>query len=130
MSSDTWETVSMTPRRSMPPMSASPWTARWMSPKRRRISFCLKKILASWFRVCAKGGSTFANTLEICVHGDQRKFREHVQHGRSVALPAVSSLAAQADSAHQSLTDFPEMTIATDSVDKEMVAIRGAGISR
>jgi hypothetical protein len=58
---------------------------------------------------------------EVCFHGHQRPFRQHVQHGRNIPFPAVSPIAAQADLLTNLMTDFPEMTIATDRVDAEMV---------
>jgi Mg2+-importing ATPase len=58
---------------------------------------------------------------EVCLHGYQCQFWEHVQHGRSsLFLPFLPMLPTQILLTNL-LTDFPEMTIATDFVDRELV---------
>ena len=47
---------SMTPRHFIRLMSASPWIARSMLPRRRPILCCSKRTSRSSFRVCARGG--------------------------------------------------------------------------
>jgi hypothetical protein len=66
----------------------------------------LEKDLGVLVQGVREGRTTFANTLKICVHGDKRQFRKHVQHGRSVPLAPVSSVAAQADFAYQFTNGF------------------------
>ena len=55
---------------------------------------------------------------QIRLHGHQRQLRQHVQHGgRSLFLPFLPLLPKQILLMNV-LTDLPEMTIATDSVDR------------
>src|SRR2546427_1512071 len=101
----TWETASTMPRHSTPPMLAFPSRAPSMLPRKRRISFYSKKIWVFLCKVCAKGDDVCEYT-EVCVHGHKRQFREHVQHGRSIPLAPISSIAAQADFADQFTNRF------------------------
>src|SRR5438094_1756225 len=55
-SSVIWETASMMPRRSMPPMLVFPLRAPSMLPKRRLISSYSKRIWVSLCRACVKDG--------------------------------------------------------------------------
>ena len=69
-----------------------------------------------------EGRRTFANTLKYVFIATQRQLREHVEHGGGIHLFVLPTLATHADLAAMNLmTDFPEMAITTDSVDREMV---------
>ena len=124
-----WETASTMPRRSMPPMLAFPLTAPSMLPKRRRISSYSKRIWASSCRACAKGRTTFANTLKYVFMATSANFGNMFSMaGASLFLPFLPLLPKQILLTNL-LTDFPEMTIATDSVDPELSTVPGAGTS-
>jgi len=69
----------------------------------------------------ARGEDDFCQHVEVCVHGIERQFRQYVQHGGSLPLFTLSSLLPKQILLTNLLTDFPEMTIATDSVDRELV---------
>ena len=43
---------------------------------------------------------------EVCIHGDKRQFRKHVQYGWRIPFPAFSSVAAETDPAYQSHDRF------------------------
>ena len=67
----------------------------------------LEKDLGVLVQGVREGQDDLREHAQVCLHGHQRQFRQYVQHGRSIALPAVSALAAQADFAHQSADRFP-----------------------
>lgn len=48
---------------------------------------------------------------------------QHVQHGGRILVPSLSAVIVQANPADQfAVIDFPEMTIASDNVDADMVS--------
>jgi len=59
--------------------------------------------------------------LKYVFNGDQRKLRQHVQHGGGVAVSVLSASVAQTNIIDHLLTDVPEMTIAGDLVDEELI---------
>ncbi len=48
-----------------------------------------------------------ASDHEVCLYGDKRQFRQHVQHGRGFPVSAVPAAAAKADTADQPVDRFP-----------------------
>jgi len=65
--------------------------------------------------------TTFANTLEYVFMATSANFRNMFSMaGASLFLPFLPMLPSQILLTNL-LTDFPEMTIATDSVDRELV---------
>lgn len=74
----------------------------------RRVS--LEAMFADWsgqgFRVLGVAERTVPVKPALCLHGDERKLRQHVQHGRRIDPAAFPARDDQADSAHQ-LHDRP-----------------------
>jgi Mg2+-importing ATPase len=80
----------------------------------------LEKDLGVLVQGCVKEND-LCQHVKVRLHGYQRQLRQHVQHGgRSLLLPFLPLLPKQILLTNL-LTDFPEMTIATDSVDSELV---------
>jgi len=88
-----------------------------------------EKDLAVLVEGVREGRATFANTLKYVFMATSANFGNIVQHG---GIPSFCrfSRAPQAGTADESHDRFPEMTIATDSVDDEMVNYRDGGTSR
>jgi Mg2+-importing ATPase len=82
----------------------------------------LEKDLAVLSRGVAEGRTTFANTLKYVFMATSANFGNMFSMaGASLFLPFLPLLPTQILLTNL-LTDFPEMTIATDSVDSELVA--------
>ena len=92
-----------------------------MLPRMQPISSCSKRSLTFWFRVSREGRTTFANTLKYVFMATSANFGNMFSMaGVSLFLPFLPLLPKQILLTNL-LTDFPEMTIATDNVDDEMV---------
>jgi len=83
----------------------------------------LKKDLAVLGRGIAGRQAHLLEHAQIRLHGHERQLRQHVQHGRRLAVLVLPAPAAQAGVAHQPHDRFSQMTIASDNVDPEMVAV-------
>jgi len=114
-------TGSTTPRPCGPPTSAYRSRAPSTSPRRRRMSCFSRRISACCSAECGEGRATFANTLKVRLHGDERELRQHVLHGGGVLMLPFLPLLPKQILLMNLMTDFPEMTIATDAVDREFV---------
>ena len=54
-----------------------------------------------------EGPQDLRQHAQVRLHGHQRQLRQHVQHGRGLAVPAVPAAAAQADPADQPADRLP-----------------------
>ena len=81
----------------------------------------LEKDLGVLEKGVREGRDDVCEHLEIRLDGDERQLRQYVQYGGRVAVPVLPAAPAHAGLLTNLITDFPEMTIAGDSVDAEMV---------
>ena len=121
MWSVTWGTASTMPPPSMPPM----WAFRWISAvdvaKEAADIVLLEKDLNVLVKGVGEGRTTFANTLKYVFMATSANFGNMFSMaGASLFLSFLPLLPKQILLTNL-LTDFPEMTIATDRVDPEMV---------
>src|SRR5215472_13918101 len=96
MSSAFSVTASTTRHRCTPPTWAFQSTARSMSRRTQRTSFCWSTISAFW----SDGASLMPRLWqhhEVYHDGDELEFREHVFDGRGDADPAIPADAAGTD---------------------------------
>lgn len=90
-----WATVLTTPRRYVRRILAFPLTGRWISPARRRISFC-------WKKPDGTGGGGYRRPPHLRQHAQvhqndrQLQLRQCLQRAGGQRLPAVSADAAAA----------------------------------
>ena len=63
----------------------------------------LEKDLGVLVQGVREGRTTFANTLEICVHSYICQFRKYVQHGGCLIISAFPAIIAKADTCLQTL---------------------------
>ena len=87
---------------------------------RQRTSCCSNRISACWCEGVREGRRTFANTLKYVFMATSANFGNMFSMaGASIFLPFLPLLPKQILLMNV-LTDFPEMTIASDRVDPEM----------
>ena len=74
-----------------------------------------------------EGRRTFGNVMKYILMGDQLELRQHVQHGRGVAVPAVPADAADADPAQQPALRLSEIGSRSTMSIAEALAARALG---